>query len=99
MIQQAIGIKYIRKTCECYPSQWEVKLMDGRMLYIRYRWGVLSIRVSLKETDDIMDAVDGKEAIREKLGAGFDGYLSDNAMRQYLKTALERLAIWNTLLK
>ena len=92
MTQQNIGIKYIRKTCECYPSQWEAKLMDGRMLYIRYRWGVLSIRASLKKTDDIMDAVNGKEIIGEKLGAGFDGYL-DDAMKKYLKTALERIAI------
>ena len=73
--------------------------MDGRMLYVRYRWGALSIRVSLRETDNIMDAVDGKEVIRERVGSGFDGYLSDNAMRQYLKTALEKLAIWNNLLK
>ena len=99
MTQQNIGIKYIKKTCECYPSQWEAKLMDGRMLYIRYRWGVLSIRVSLKKTDDIMDAVDGKEILGKRLGTGFDGYLSDNAMRRYLKTALEKLAIWNNLLK
>ena len=95
MTQQNIGIKYIKKTCECYPSQWEAKLMDGRMLYIRYRWGVLSIRASLKKTDNIMDAVDGKEILGKKLGAGFDGYLDDDAMKQYLKTALERLTIEN----
>jgi len=99
MTQQNIGIKYIKRTCESCPSQWEVKLMDGRMLYIRYRWGILSIRASLKKTDDIMDAVNGKEIIGEKLGAGFDGYLSDNAMRRYLKTALEKLAIWNNFSK
>ena len=95
MTQQTLGIKYIKKTCECYPSQWEAKLMDGRMLYIRYRWGVLSIRASLKKTDNIMDAVNGEKIIEEKLGAGFDGYLDDNAMKQYLRTALERLAIEN----
>ena len=93
MAQQIIGIKYIRKTCECCPSQWEVKLIDGRMLYIRYRGGILSIRISLKETDNIMDAVSGKEIIGEKLGAEFDGYLDDNTMKRYLKTALERIAV------
>ena len=95
MTQQNIGIKYIKRTCESCPSQWEAKLMDGRMLYIRYRWGILSIRASLKKTDNIMDAVDGKEILGKKLGAGFDGYLDDNAMKQYLRTALERLAIEN----
>jgi len=92
MTQQIIGIKYIKKTCECNPSQWEVKLVDGRMLYIRYRWGVLSIKVSPKKTDDIMDAVNGREIIGKKLGAGFDSFLDDNTMKQYLRTALERLA-------
>ena len=93
MIQQTISIKYIKRTCESCPSQWEVKLMDGRMVYVRYRWGILSIRVSSKKTDNIMDAVNGKEILGEKLGAGFDGYLDDDAMKKYLKTALERLAI------
>ncbi len=92
MPQQIIGVKDIKKTSECNPSQWEVKLMDGRMFYIRYRWGILSIRVSLKKTNNIMDAVNGREIIGVKLGAGFDGYLDDNAMKQYLRTALERLA-------
>jgi len=92
MTQQIIGIKYIRRTCDSCPSQWEVKLMDGRMVYVRYRWGILSIRVSPKKTDNIMDAVDGKEILGEKLGAGFDGYLDDDTMKQYLKTALEKLA-------
>jgi len=78
MEQQIIGVKDIRKTSKRNPSQWEVKLMDGRMLYVRYRWGVLSIRVSLKKTDSIMDAVNGKEILGEKLGAGFDGFLDDD---------------------
>ena len=92
MTQQIIGIKYIRKTCERNPSQWEVKLIDGRMLYIRYRWGALSIRVSSKKTDGIMDAVNGKEILGEKLGTGFDGFLDDDVMKHYLKRALEKLA-------
>ena len=92
MTRQIIGIKYIKRTSDSCPSQWEVKLMDGRMLYARYRWGVLSIKVSPKKTDDIMDVLNGREIIGEKLGAGFDGYLDDNTMKQYLRTALERLA-------
>ena len=66
--------------------------MDGRMLYVRYRWGVLSIKVSLKKTDNIMDAINGREILGGQLGAGFDGYLDNNTMKQYLRTALEKLA-------
>ena len=95
MTQQIIGIKYIRKIHERCFSQWEVKLMDGRMLHIRYRWGVSSIRISLKKTDNIKDAVKGKEILGEKLGSAFDAFLDDNTMKQYLRTALERLTIEN----
>jgi len=92
MTRQIVGIKYIKRTSETCPSQWEVKLMDGRMVYVRYRWGILSIRVSSKKTDNIMDAVNGKEIIGGKLGTGFDSFLDDDVMKQYLKRALEKLA-------
>lgn len=92
MTRQIIGIKYIKRTSDSCPSQWEVKLMDGRMVYVRYRWGVLSIKVSPKKTDDIMDAVNGREILGGQLGAGFNGFLDGNTMRQYLRVALETLA-------
>lgn len=47
----------LTKTCEACPSQWEGTLEDGRMIYIRYRWGYLSVRISEDKTEDIGDAV------------------------------------------
>lgn len=36
-------ITHIIQTCSACPSQWEGKFADGDWLYIRYRWGGLSI--------------------------------------------------------
>jgi len=83
-------IKYIKRTCECCPSQWEVKLANGKMVYVRYRWGKLSIRISNGETDDIWKAVAGEVIFEKKIGTEFDGYLNDSVMKQYLKLALEK---------
>ena len=68
-------------TCEACPSQWELKFADGRMGYIRYRWGWLSVRVSEKPTSDVYDAVGGSEIFGEECGDYFDGLMGDAEMR------------------
>lgn len=80
-------INPIEKTCYGCPTQYQGKLADGRMFYVRYRWGYLSISVSEEKTDDVMDAVDGEEVLGEQLGDGLDGYLDDVVLPEYLKKA------------
>lgn len=75
-------------TSEACPSQWMGKLSDERMFYIRYRWGYLSVRVSRKKTDDLMDAVGGEEVYGEQLGEDLDGMISWDDIP---KEALEKL--------
>lgn len=60
-------IEELIQTCGACPSQWEASLKDGRMLYIRYRWGCLSVRISLNPTEDAFDAVRGVEIWNGKL--------------------------------
>ena len=66
-------VNKIIETCGACPSQWEGSLDDGRAIYIRYRHGYLSIRLSEEPTDDIMKAVGGKEAFGTGYGDGWDG--------------------------
>ena len=70
----------LTKTCDACPTQWEGKLIDGRMLYFRYRWGVLNISISHKITDDIYDAVNGNTIFSERIGGGYDGILDYNEL-------------------
>jgi hypothetical protein len=45
-----IKIVKIRQTCVICPTQYEGKTDDDRPVYIRYRWGYLSVRVGDKGT-------------------------------------------------
>ena len=85
-------IKELRKTCPACPSQWEGKLDNGKMIYIRYRWSCLSVSVSEKPTNDIMDAVNGRTIYEKYIGdeLGFDGYLEDDEMFFVLKDILKK---------
>ena len=52
------------------PTQGEGKTSDGYNIYVRYRWGYLSVRRSLTKEGD---AVGGHEIFSCKVGGGLDG--------------------------
>lgn len=67
-------IKDLVKTCEASPSQWEAYTENGRPVYIRYRWGHLSIRLGLIG-GSITDAVAGKEIFGAQLADDLHGVI------------------------
>lgn len=70
-----ITIKSIVRTCAASPSQWEGFTVDDRPIYIRYRWGELSVRLG-PVGGTIRDALDTRPMIDitagEKLGGIID---------------------------
>jgi len=77
-------VTYLERTCTACPSQWEGTLEDGRMIYIRYRHGVLQISVSKEPTNDVMDAVGGEMVFVKDIAIENDGYMSDRSMLSWL---------------
>lgn len=75
----------LEKTCYASPAQWEGKLEDGRMIYIRYRYGNLSISISENATEDIFDAVEGIELLCEDIGDDLDGFIEFKELKSYLE--------------
>lgn len=77
----------IEKTCYACPAQWEGTLEDGRMFYIRYRWGGLSIEVSKKPTTDIYKAMgsDANMIYCENLSDSLDGFLEEEELFPIMK--------------
>ena len=78
----------LKKTCTACPSQWEGELEDGRMLYVRYRWGELSAGVG----EDIGAAVKNgrSEALYfEHVGDGLDGWMTFEELKGHLQGLLE----------
>lgn len=72
-------LKELTQTCESCPSQWEGKSTDDRPVYIRYRYGYLSVRAG-PPGGDIDSAVIGKEVLGMRVGSGLDGMLSESEM-------------------
>lgn len=66
------------------PTQWEGKLSSGKMFYLRYRWGYMSISVSKRKTNDVYKAVNGEEIYSKQIGGAFDGCLDDEEIEAIL---------------
>ena len=73
-------VKIIKNTCPACPSQWEGKTDKGRDIYIRYRWGYLTVQI---------DGVQGREILGMDLGRGnWDGVLNFHDMKNFTKSVL-----------
>jgi hypothetical protein len=69
-------ITELKQTCLVSPSQWEGKIDTGNTIYIRYRWGKLSIFISYRPSEDIISAINGYEIFSCMIGDSYDGHLS-----------------------
>ena len=67
-------VKDLKQTCSACPSQWEFRTFENRPVYVRFRWGYLSIRLG-PPNGDIDSAVGGQEIYGEQLGGGLDGVI------------------------
>lgn len=74
-----------KQTCDACPSQWEGMLEDGRMFYIRYRWGELTVSISPAPTKNVYDAVRGVMVMEEQLGGEWDGVLDTVRMMHHTR--------------
>lgn len=42
-----IKIINLKQTCYAFPSQWDFLTDDNRIGYVRYRWGVLTVQITV----------------------------------------------------
>lgn len=64
--------KYLKNLGTICPSQWDGETSDGKEVYIRYRWGNLTVTVAMAIT------------VREKIGQDGDGFLTDSQLKIFL---------------
>ena len=76
-----IVVTSIRCTCGACPSQWEGHTEDHRQVYIRYRWGYLSVYVSAPHDTSEYAAVYGEEVLGIDYGDEFDGCMGYETLR------------------
>lgn len=72
-----IDISTLECTCSVCPSQWEGKSEESRPIYIRYRYGWLSVEFS--DTEEVL--------LEKRCGSPGDGCMSLDELTQHLRTA------------
>lgn len=76
-------LQSLEKTCTACPAQWEGELSDGTFVYIRYRYGVLSIGFG-----QTPDEAAGDRRFEWELGDGLDGWMEWDQASDYFDRAV-----------
>lgn len=76
-----VKVAEIVKTCEACPAQWEGLTNDNCQIYVRYRWGCLSIRIG--KTGDMSEfgGVRGDEILYINLEDPYDGVMEFDELK------------------
>ena len=78
MMKKTRQLASLVQTCPAHPSQWEGQLVDRRHVYIRYRWGELSVGFGAS----VDDAVGNSKHVTSA-GKQLGGVMSTQDMLQY----------------
>ena len=83
-IKSEMKIKTLKCTSHCCPSQWEGATDKGEMIYIRYRWGRLTIQLS-EPGGTVRDAVNAKFLYQKQIGDEYAGVLSIDEIKSLIE--------------
>ena len=78
MAESVITVRALIRTCSSCPSQWEGQTRDGRFVYVRYRWGTLSIGIGASREESINHS---GNLLDKELGDHLDGVLEFEQLR------------------
>jgi hypothetical protein len=82
-----INIYKYTKTCNACPAQWECWTDDNKYVYIRYRLGFLRVSIH-KNEEEYWDQTKDVVLFCEKVGRDYDGFMTDEEMKEFLKGLL-----------
>ena len=82
---EKVKIKELFHTCPACPSQWEGKTVDGGYIYVRYRWGRLTIGVA----KSFPAAVWETNIVNTQIGDSLDGMLPYEELIELTKDEVE----------
>lgn len=82
-----IEILSINQTTEFCSTIWEIKLNNGKMVYVNHGLGTIDISISKNKTDNIDDAIEGDVLYKGVAERSLNQY----EMMPYLTKALSKL--------
>jgi len=93
-----IIVRRLYQTLDACPSQWEGFTDSGKLVYIRYRWGELSVYISLMPyLKSMVDAIIiGDPFHLEQLGDDLDGELPFEELKEVLGSIIQLPESCNT---
>ena len=74
-MSERIRVVSLTQTCSACPSQWSGHTDDRRAVYVRYRWGRLTVSVGAQDDFSEFAGVQGEEVFSAQLGDEYDGVL------------------------
>lgn len=80
-----ITVSSYQKTSPACPAQWQAATDDGRTIYVRYRWGTLTVQIG----DSLDDALDQEPIITCESGDGMDGWMVYDRMVELTKNLID----------
>ena len=86
---ERLVIKRLIQTCTACPAQWEGWVEGGKMIYVRFRWGYLSVNISSMPTENVYDTVRGREIFGRQLSDDLDGCFDIEKLIEATKEVLE----------
>lgn len=75
-------VKSCVKTCLSCPSQWDIKTINGRYIYARYRWGALTLTLNAFTPK-------AKVIFSTCVGDSLDGYMSTTQLCRITSAVLD----------
>jgi hypothetical protein len=76
----------LRRSCIACPAQWEGRVNDHGSIYIRYRWGRLTVRISLTDANAVgVETCFFEDDIGCRTGDRLGGYMETDEMRKSLE--------------
>ena len=80
-----VNINDFKMTCSACPSQWEGKTLTGDHVYIRYRWGQLTVGIG----DSLRDAIENTTLSKGIDETGWLGMMPTEEMMQHTHGVLD----------
>jgi hypothetical protein len=81
-----IHVRKLTQTCQRSPSQWEGTTADGLFIYVRFRWGRLTIGTGVTESEAIGNH---NNVFEKQLGHNLDGTLEYEKLRDVTRAIIE----------
>ena len=79
----------LTQTCLACPSQWDAKTEDGKNIYIRYRWSILSIYEEPGAPLGKQDRAAWHPIFKKIVGSGLDGVMDTTELLKHISWVAE----------